>query len=280
MCKNKLFLLDNEVNNPWTEISWEKCVLDCDANFICSDQFMKGRFKTLNDYTTHINERNGANNINLRFDSLPEPFSGNKNSQVYCLNLNPGEPDPFFGREQDINRLYERLCKKNLSHSQINPIDKKLVSDNSKIVEDMSLYDKIINCQQKKALHERICIDGFSIHNGEWWLKRMMGIIKMQDIFFIEYFPYHSNKAFNFPPNLPSYDYRDYLIKTAIKEEKTIIILRGFNRWLKDKRIGKVLNEYHKTFILYSNRGIHFNLNNIYKVLSEEERVSLDNLFK
>lgn len=266
--------------NPWTGISWNYRVPKCDEQYLCNKSIRGKTFNSLCQYEQYINRNdlNGnPNNIGLCFDALPEPFSGDIKSQIYCLNLNPGKPDPFFGQLQDKNNNYENLWKKELSHSQINVNDKKLISDGSTIIKAPNIYDTILKnfCNNSK----KVSINRFKVHEGVYWYVKMIEPLKKEisklrngnpKIFFIEYFPYHSSKAFSFPKNLPSYAYRDYLIEQAINENKIIIILRGYNVWMNPKtNIGKMLRNYDKTFILYSNRGIKFIPNNIYKVISD-----------
>ena len=62
------------------------------------------------------------------------------------------------------------------------------------------------------------------------WLKsrtKQIGQILHQqpDIFFIEYFPYHSTKGFDFPEDLPSYQFTNILIEKAMNEGKAILMI-------------------------------------------------------
>ena len=68
-------------------------------------------------------------------------------------------------------------------------------------------------------------------HPGIEWMERYLGPMKKRfgeypNPFFIEFFPYHSKNGFNFPQNLPSNQYRDYLIKKAMFDKKLIIVMR------------------------------------------------------
>lgn len=275
--------ISKNITNPWTSISWSNTILKCDENYLCKS--IRGKtFVSICDYRAYINRHDlpgNPDNIELTFDALPEPFSGDKESQVYCLNINPGKPDPLFGYNQDKTQfLYESLWKKILTHSIVNTNEKKLVSNNIDIVNSPQIYDHLKNCKKSKSLN------GYYIHKGEYWYDRMINPLKKEiypnelNLFFIEYFPYHSNRAFNFPKYLPSNSYRDYLIEQAIEQEKTIIILRGYDLWLNNKiPIGRMLKNYHKTYILYSNRGLHLSTNKIFKVLPDKEQEILNKLF-
>lgn len=92
-------------------------------------------------------------------------------------------------------------------------------------------------------------------------LKKILG--QHPDIFFVEYFPYHSSNGFKYPSYLPSYDFTDALIKKAMKEGKLIVIMREKNGWL--KRI-KGLRDYHNLCCLKSARGGFLTPNNIVRV--------------
>ena len=83
-----------EVNNPWLNISWDKCIADIDYDFLCE------------------------NNIDAVFDmTLPEPYTGSPSAVVYCLGMNPGEKDCAFESIGANKQLLLEYTKKNLSHS-------------------------------------------------------------------------------------------------------------------------------------------------------------------
>lgn len=139
--------------------------------------------------------------------SLPEPFSGNPDSNVICLNANPGVAD----------RLYEKMFG---------------------FVEYMRLTKETLEGKAKQSLWYDL-----KDHSGYCWLRNITKELRRDlnrnpNLFMIDYFPYHSPNTFDFPVELPSYEFTDKLVKSAIDENKIIIILRQKEKWL--KRIAKI----------------------------------------
>ena len=188
------------VRNPWIKpvITWQNTIADCDR------AFFNANYGSLAAFVTKINGKNP--NIGMTFDCLPEPFSGDMNSNVYCLNMNPGEPDPSFHNDKN----FEKLTQDNLIHKLKSPMWTQ------------NLKNSFGN-----------------IHAGYSWIlskTRELRIDKQlgqnpPNIFFIDFFPYHSKHGFSFPKNLPSDSYRDYLVRKAMEDEKIIIIMRQKKRW-------------------------------------------------
>lgn len=104
MCKSA-------VTNPWTGISWSNTIAPCDK------KYFDDNFGSPLKYEAYINRNDfkkpEQKRIELSFNCLPEPFSGDKDSPVYCLNKNPGEPVPAF----QGNAAFEKLTQENLNHS-------------------------------------------------------------------------------------------------------------------------------------------------------------------
>lgn len=210
-----------KAKNPWLNIT-EENIAQCDKEFFDKEGSVK-------EYAKKINEK--FPDVELAFDCLPDPFSGNPDGKVYCLNMNPGKPDSCFdGDENFVN-----ATKKNLALNS----------------ESCFWANTLVNkCGETHA-------------GVDWLLKRTGQIgeiaknykdfegVSSDEIFFIEYFPYHSTKGFNFPKDLPSYKFSNDLIVEAIKNKKIIIIMRSVSKWL--ERIPE-LETYDKLYVLKSSR--------------------------
>ena len=210
------------IENPWLKIVKDDCIIaECDKNAFPNNQ-------SAAQYAEVVNNKKKSK-IELTFSCLPDPFCGNPQSKVYCLNINPGKPDPCFSDEE----AYKDATIKNL-----------------RLEQDSCFWAENIKNKCGKS------------HDGIEWLKRRtMQLKKILDrhpnIFFIEYFPYHSSKRFNFPKHLPSYDFSDALIKEAMKDGKLIIIMREKKGWL-DRIDG--LKDYKNLYCLKYPQGGYLSL--------------------
>ena len=177
-------------NNPWTKID-----------------LYKGEFYINDDWLSFSSQKR----IMLeKYSSLPEPFSGDPNSNVICLNANPGEAD----------RLYEKLF-------------------------GLGEYIRLTKETLEGKAGQSLWYD-LKDHSGYCWLRNITRELRKDlgrnpNLFMIDYFPYHSPNTFRFPDNLSSYEFTNNLVKAAIEESKIIIILRQKDKWL--KRIAQVLKE-------------------------------------
>lgn len=138
-----------KVQNPWLNISWNTPFADGDRDY----PVMRGKFKFGSaPYVAHIN-RNDAKirqtkkgrPVELTFnDCLPEPFFGDINSDVYLLNMNPGEPDYVFCQKNDKQGDYLKYCQAMMNHQPMAP---RLLFDNKNntIVYDPYKYNKVID---------------------------------------------------------------------------------------------------------------------------------------
>lgn len=206
--------------NPWHGISWADTVASCDKGIITSSYC-------------------SAKGIDI--ECLPEPFSGNIDSPVVCLNVNPGPGDScFFG-----DPTFEKLT--------INTLKPSKTGDR--------LWNTLL--VKKGKLH-----DGYL-----WWQKRTSELRKTicpkdLNLFVLEFFPYHIDKSFSFP-HLPSDMYRNYLLCQAMKEGKLIVVLRGKTRWfgISDKccdgeKIGAKLASYPNLIIHRNPRSVYLTSKN------------------
>ena len=57
------------VENPWLNISWENSIAEIDKEYLTKFSCFK----------------------KIQKNTLPEPYTGDVRSNVYCLNLNPGD---------------------------------------------------------------------------------------------------------------------------------------------------------------------------------------------
>ena len=211
-------------NNPWVSIVKGENIAECDLAYITE------KYGSLSNYVHQI--KNTYREAELTFDCLPEPYNGNPESKVYCLNKNPGKPDPCFNGEQAF-----------INASILN------------------LQLKSESCFWAENIKNRCG----KLHDGvDWLVKRTNELGKIlnshPDIFFIEYFPYHSTKGFKFPKDLPSYEFTDALIEQAMKEGKLIIIMREKKGWL-DRIDG--LKDYPNLYCLNCAQGGYLTPNNI-----------------
>ena len=161
----------------------------------------------------------------LDFSCLPDPFCGDPESQVYCLNKNPGKPDKCFIGDAS----FEKATKENLELKQT-------------------------TC----FWAENVKNECGKVHDGiEWLEKRTRELYNIlgrhPNIFFVEYFPYHSSSGFDFPCNLPSYAFTDELVAQAMEEDKLIIIIPG-------------LENYKNLYTLKYPQSGYLTLNNVVKM--------------
>ena len=224
------------MKNPWLSITEGKIrIATCDIPFFESEG-------SAESYAEKINQKDDE--VELTFDCMPDPFCGNPDSKVYCLNKNPGKPDPNFTNDE----VFKEATIKNL------------------LLEQNSCF-----------WAENIRNNCGKLHIGVEWLRKRTKVLEgilgsHPNIFFIEYFPYHSTSGFDFPDNLPSYEFSNYLTKKAMDEGKTIILMRERDRWL--KRI-KDLASYPHLYTLRCAQGGYLTPKNIIRyvthILSKDE---------
>lgn len=228
------------INNPWLNITDGNVkIATCDIPFFES-------VGSVELYAEKINNKDEE--IELTFDCMPEPFCGNPDSRVYCLNKNPGKPDSCFKDD-------EAFIKATINNLQ-------LKSDKCFWAEDIRN-----KCGK--------------LHDGVEWMRKRTKSLKeflddYPDIFFIEYFPYHSTKGFSFPKHLPSYDFSDAMIKQAKEEKKLIIIMREKTNWIKRlKKSIPDIEQYKKLYILKCPQGGYLTKDNIIRYCDDEKESKL-----
>ena len=228
----------NLIENPWLDISWNKTIPDCDwyyfallgakskgiikcdeFNFVTKEIedyiFTQGKFDIVKEKVIQLLEPENIKpealvnewivKHNIQLNTLPEPYTGDPESNVYLLNMNPGKRDEEF-EKVEYNRLkYELLTKLNLSH------------------------------QIKHSFWYHM-----KGHDGYSWIRnktnRLLKKTLYPRFFMIEYFPYHSVRGFEFPQYLPSYHYTDFILKRWLNkpsENKILIIMRNNEKWVR-----------------------------------------------
>lgn len=256
---------NNNIHNPWNSVNCNNLLADGDANQqeIIGKNKQQAVFGT-NNYVQIIEEQKP--NTKLTFDCLPEPFSGSPDANVYCLNMNPGEPDPLFDKAPLVDNLYTQKAIANLKHNVPDAFwtEGLVIDQQGKITTiDNNLFYQLIS--DKRAA------TNYYIHEGARWqnekTKELRKELKGQNpkVFFLEYFPYHSNHGFVFPEKLPSYEYRNSLLEFAMNENKLIIIMRQEKLWYKitERNIGKRLEGYKRKILLKCGQGAWLSRNNM-----------------
>ena len=254
------------MENPWLNISFERTVPDCDWYYfallgaqnigvIKCDEFdfvtekieenirTTDKFEKVKEMVTHLlgvdEERIKAfvkeyvTKCKLQLNTLPEPYTGDPESNVYLLNMNPGKRDEEF-EKVEYNRLkYELLTKLNLSH------------------------------QIKHSFWYHM-----KGHDGYSWIRnktnRLLKKTLYPRFFMIEYFPYHSVRGFEFPQYLPSYHYTDFILKRWLNkpsENKILIIMRNNEKWV--RRIEKMETSSFSYAVLNSKQNVSLTEKNI-----------------
>lgn len=185
------------MDNPWNRLPKKRpYVLDCDSS-------------TIGAFNDHIS---GRGEYEIHTDLFPEPFVGNPAAPVYILGLNPGCSE--FDKEWHDSPDFADAARKNLSHK-------------------LKKFPFFFLDPRFKGAPGAI-----------WWrrrLRRLLGNCSdahvSQSVFCVEIFPYHSRKFKVFPkrvsasPFLPSSQYAAFLVREALKEKKTIVVMRSFKLW-------------------------------------------------
>lgn len=259
------------MENPWIDINWKKTVPTCDWYYfallgaklssvitdkefetltknietaisckqefdvvkIIIDEHFKPKKLELDELAKRYVER-----YNIQIETLPEPYSGDPESNVYLLNMNPGGRDEEYEKVESNRLKYELLTKLNLTH------------------------------QLKHSMWYQM-----KGHDGYSWIKNKTNQLCKEGFypprfFMIEYFPYHSVNGFKFPSYLPSYQYTNNLIRSWINnghKDKVLIILRKESDW--NDRLGNNFYNEIKNFsskaTIKNHQNVSFTRNNI-----------------
>lgn len=177
----------------------------------------------------------------LDFYTLPEPYSGDVDSPVYCLNMNPGEADPLFVNDPVLFLLTLLTLNHSLKQSLWN----------NTYFKNYTKYDQDLPPVPRS-------------HIGCAWFKQKTKYLgEKPNLFFVEFFPYHSSHGFVFPSWLPSYEYSNNLIEKAMDEGKFIVVMRQRDRWF--QRIPRLKNYKHLAYLECPQGGQLSRNNVIYK---------------
>ena len=197
------------IENPWLNISWGDSILNIDKEYLaklsCFEKIQK--------------------------NTLPEPYTGDVNSNVYCLNLNPGSACVCDDSEPQLKEKFTKYTLQTLRHE----IDENMWF----LLKGTAGYD--------------------------WWRQKTEKLREYKKgqnprMFVIEYFPYHTVKGANFPRKLPSYEYSNQLIRQAMEGKKYIVIMRHRKEWL--QRISG-LEKYERLVCLNNPQNPCLTQNNI-----------------
>ena len=187
-------LMTELVENPWLNISWENSIAEIDKEYLTKFSCFK----------------------KIQKNTLPEPYTGDVRSNVYCLNLNPGDACVCYNSEPQLKKDFEEYTQKTLRHELAGNMWSQLEEDTA---------------------------------GKKWWQQNTKELCENPRMFVIEYFPYHTEKVAYFPRKLPSYEYSNQLIRQAMAENKYIVIMRHRKEWL--QRISG-LEEYERLAYLNS----------------------------
>jgi hypothetical protein len=154
-------------------------------------------------YNAEVDDR-----YRLRVDALPEPYLGNPDAPVVLLNHNPG----FTEGEDALHHLdgyFRAVGLANLRH------------------EPLPLPFYFLDPTKRSPGHD-------------WWQKRLGSLIELygprvvaNNVFCVEYFPYHSKRFGARAPSVPSQEYSFELVRRAVERAATIIVMRSEDLWLR-----------------------------------------------
>ena len=182
------------MKNPWVTLPYEKPYV------LPEDK------QEILKYNKKVNKDENL----IRTELIPEPYLGDPSSEIILLNLNPGFSikDKLFHNDNDY---FIKSCRKNLLHKD----------------QEYPFY--LLDPKNSKA-------PGY-----KWWTQKLKKLINKfgnkavaNNIFCIEFFPYHSIK-FKLNKNiLFSQKYSFYLLRKAIKRDTLIVIMRSRKIWLEN----------------------------------------------
>ena len=210
--------------NPWLSLSIEekRIIASCDR--------------------PNIDKLSSSDLANLCLELHPEPFVGDPDADVYLLTGNPG----FSDRDNCF------IC-----HPTVPSILKEVYSHKNR---DFFWIDPKYKIEAECPLSKRIIT-----HPGqEYWQKRLRELTEKightPRLFELEFYPYHSKDFYGFMKTpLESFGYTKYLVKKAIEDKKTIIILRHKREWV--KAVPELENHFHtlnnpiNTYLTPANMG-------------------------
>ena len=257
--------------NPWANVSYENVFANDDYGYLVNiDKKSNQQYQF--GSPSYVKAINGLYpNSQLKFECLPSPYCGNPDANVYCLNMNPGELDLHFDKWPLTANPYTTQSVENLKHNVQDAFwtDNMAADQQGNIIVDDVIYNNLLD--------EKNAVPGYFIHSGARWQRARTKELRdalngrNPNIFFLEYFPYHSEHGFEFPKYLPSYDYRNALLQFAMDEGKLIIIMRSENAWYKIKDVGEALRDYKKKIFLRCSQGGWLTRSNMAQVIPDNQ---------
>ncbi len=206
------------MNNPWLNISINDTIADCDKALINSlPQRVLAKFE---------------------FRTLPEPFHGDPEANVYILHGNP-----LSG-------------SRDLAYLGVPEYEKEMV-------EEMSLINKeFLWLREKETIIDNQGLPYPAYHYWKDATKTLRNKNEKLSLFCIEAFPYHSAKTGDFQSikNLPSNLFTNEMVVDAINKEKYIVLMRCKDYWY--NRVPQ-LKGYNKLLFRNSNRCPALSRNNL-----------------
>ncbi|MEM0134901.1 MAG: hypothetical protein QXU18_06700 [Thermoplasmatales archaeon] len=180
---------------------------------------------------------------------IPEPFAGNPDAPIYLLNQNP-RPVPYSDiKDNDQMAIIKKRLK---CHNLYNLVFYDDCLGGNGIGEPCGL--KNLNDFKKFPFYH---LDPYYKHlpNFVWWYRNLSEIIQnvrndlskdkkiaesdvlqivSNSIFDVELVPYHSQHFIDVS-GLESQEYAIELVERAIKDEKIIIVMKGYDKYWKEK---------------------------------------------
>ncbi|MEM3192447.1 MAG: hypothetical protein QW292_10250 [Candidatus Parvarchaeota archaeon] len=182
-------------------------------------------------------------------DLIPEPFAGNPDAPIYLLNLNP-RPVPYSDiKDNDQMAIIKRRLRCHNLYNLVFYDD--CLSENGN-GETCGLQD--LNDFKEFPFYH---LDPYYKHlpNFVWWYRNLSEIIQdvrndfskdnkiaesdvlqivSNSIFDVELVPYHSQHFIDVS-GLKSQQYAMELVERAVKDEKIIIVMKGYDKYWKEK---------------------------------------------
>lgn len=232
-----------KTNNPWSTVTAEmqEKIAACDLEAI------------------HELQNKG---VDIHTRLWPEPFCGNMDAPIYLLNGNPGGVYSPLEEKLTADPLFCKFMVANLNHQVVEGYDEFVFFNNLKIVND-----KLI-CDKDETDYNKL------LGGCEWWQKRTKELRAVMSnihplLFNIEYFPYNSKNISGWQGiKLPSFQYTNELVKSAIDKGKTIIIMRMKKDWV--NRILD-LDSYANVYVLSNARSVYVTKNNLLPLKSQDQ---------
>ena len=191
------------------------------------------------------------NSIELR--TLPEPFHGNREANVYLLGGNPlaGDDDLRYAQMNSPVGKYKNIYEKELCEEMIgsNP-DFIWLREQETVVDQNGIPYPGYKWWKQRVNQLRGCLP-----------QRLQGLLPSL-LFAVEYFPYHTKgvKDISAIPALPSSGYADALICDAMASNKIIVVMRCREKWF--SRI-KGLNAYPNLIVLHNPQSVYLSRGNM-----------------